>query len=80
MGGMLDFGPQGDLGAKFDPPIRSIPEFLERLPEVQLAIEALPEEYPGKRIGAGEHVVTVMATGKEKVTPLWRWAMRKPAD
>lgn len=79
-GGSLDFGPKGNVGARLSPPIRSIAEFLERLPEVRRVIMELPEEYPGTKVGEDEHVVTIIATGREKRTPLWSWAVREPAD
>jgi hypothetical protein len=80
MGGTLDFGPQGDVGASLSPPIRSIPAFLARLSEVRRIVEGVPVEHPGICIGEDEHVVDIIATGKKKVTPLWCWAVRMAED
>lgn len=37
-GSALGFGPDGDVGRRFDPPITSIPEFLARMDEVLCAM------------------------------------------
>ena len=79
VGGGLDFGSEGDVGARLEPPIRSIPEFLRRLPEMRRIVATLPDEPPGERIGTDEHRVIVTATGELKTTPLWVWAYRERA-
>jgi hypothetical protein len=78
-GGNLDFGPEGDVGRNLDPPIRSIPEFLRRLPEVEAIVAALPKDPPGTHVGESEHRSVTAATGKLNVTPTWIWAYRVPA-
>jgi hypothetical protein len=40
----------------------------------------VPEGYPGVQVREDEHVVTIIATGRDERTPLWLWAVRKPAD
>jgi hypothetical protein len=66
LSGMLDFGPDGDIGATLDPPIRSIPEFLRRLDEVRRIVDGIPTTPPGIRIAAG-------ADERHK----WLWVYRR---
>jgi hypothetical protein len=48
--GPVDFGPEGPLADRFNPPFRSIPGFLERLDEVKALVAEIPEGPIGLRV------------------------------
>lgn len=50
MSGAVNFGPEGPLADRFDPPFRSIPDFLDRLTEAKALLEEFPEGWPGLRV------------------------------
>lgn len=77
LGGSLDFGPAGDIGTEFDPPIRSIPEFLERLPEVVARIERLPEGYPGVHLATGRGMRWAKDPRGRVEIDTWIWVRRE---
>jgi len=79
-GSDLDFGPDGDVGRALGRPIRSIPEFLRRLPEVRRIVEALPRSAPGVEVGTHEYGTVVTATGEKKQRLLRLFAHQEPSD
>jgi hypothetical protein len=55
-GAHIEFGPAGNQRSLIDLPIRSIPEFLDRLDEVKAVVMTLPEAPPGRPFDVPDNV------------------------